>query len=181
MKICPFCNKKMNDRSEYCRICGSKLNGEDLGDYSTEIINMFKDNEGYYYLFSVNGSQVILRDNLKEKLKIKVLNRNYPWNENKDYIKNDYMVKSTHHTPFKTEEKETMENKNIMDSIHQTPVETEIKVKSDVNNSKHLVKASKKEKSKLSIYGSGPSAFGLGIDNSERALNLRRSIMSKYV
>ena len=81
---CPNCNKKMNERFEYCRLCGSKLNGENLGDYSTEINNLFKDNEGYYYLFAVNGKQIIIRNEDREEVKKEVLLRNYPWIEKKD-------------------------------------------------------------------------------------------------
>ena len=51
----------MNNKAEYCRICGSKLNGDRVGDFSTEIINLFKDYEEYFYIFAVNGNQVILR------------------------------------------------------------------------------------------------------------------------
>ena len=94
MKICPNCKKKMNNRSKYCRICGSKLNGDTVGDFKTEIINLFKDHNGYFYIFTVSGNQLILRDENIEILKMKVLSKNYPWIESKGFSKKNNSVKT---------------------------------------------------------------------------------------
>ena len=79
MKVCPNCGKKVNEKFVYCRNCGSRMDGEIVGDFTTDIPNLFKNDDGYYYLFTANGiQQVIVGDDVDE-VKRKVLLRKFPW------------------------------------------------------------------------------------------------------
>lgn len=76
---CPNCGKKVRDNFEYCRFCASKLNGESPGDFSTDMLNVFRKNDEYLYLFSENGNQVILKADSLGELESMVKDRQYPW------------------------------------------------------------------------------------------------------
>ena len=81
MKTCPNCSKKLNESFKYCNGCGSNLEGEVIGDFKTDYLNVFKINEEFVYLFLVKGRQVVLKansiDDLREFVKIK----RFPWRE----------------------------------------------------------------------------------------------------
>ncbi|WP_407374849.1 zinc ribbon domain-containing protein [Methanobrevibacter sp.] len=77
--ICPNCGEKSRDVFEYCRHCGSKLSGELSGDFKTEMLNVFRHSDGYIYLFSVNGNQVILKAESLQDLAEKVNEKRFPW------------------------------------------------------------------------------------------------------
>ena len=55
------------------------MNGEHLGDFSTDMLNVFKIGDEYLYLFSEKGNQVILRAGSMDGLASLVGQRKYPW------------------------------------------------------------------------------------------------------
>lgn len=79
MKICPNCAKKLNERFEYCNACGSKLDGEFAGDFRTDIRNLFKNEDGYYYIYPVCGIQQIILSCDIDDIRAKVMERKFPW------------------------------------------------------------------------------------------------------
>lgn len=79
MVMCPNCGKKSRDDFAYCRVCGSKLNGETMGDFSTDMLNVFRDGEEYLYLFCEKGNQVVLKAGSMDELAGVVFERQYPW------------------------------------------------------------------------------------------------------
>lgn len=87
MVVCPNCLKKLNDNNIYCRICGTKLSGENPGDFTTEMLNVFDYGEELIYLFSDRGRQVILKAGSIEELELLVRANGYPW-QFKDKSKN---------------------------------------------------------------------------------------------
>lgn len=84
---CPYCAKKSRNNFSYCRICGTELSGGSPGDYSTEMLNIFKHGDEYLYLFAENGNQVVLRASSMEELAGIVEEKKYPW-EFKDWKNN---------------------------------------------------------------------------------------------
>lgn len=97
MNACPNCGKNLNEKFVYCRNCGSKMDGEIVGDFKTDIPNLFKNNDGYYYLFTANGiQQVIVGDDVDE-VKRKVLLRKFPWPCEKSGTENIMKVDSKMH------------------------------------------------------------------------------------
>lgn len=79
MAVCPNCAKKLRDNFVYCRVCGSELSGENPGDFTTEMLNVFNHEDGFLYLFSENGNQVVLNAGSMEELAVIVHEKNYPW------------------------------------------------------------------------------------------------------
>ena len=171
---CPNCNKKMNEHFEYCRICGSKLNGEKSGDYSTEIINLFKDDDGYYYLFAVNGKQVILRNKDKEELEKEVLNRNYPWIEKKNLKEKKNIIESKQEIQKELKDEIQYETQNEFNDEIQDEFE---------DGFVYVTKEEDVNFGKIRYYDpeTGQGMETWGPDNSERAKNLRKKILGKYV
>ncbi len=172
---CPNCNKKVNERFEYCIICGSKLNGEKTGDFSTGINNLFKDEDGFYYLFAVNGKQVILRNENKDELKKEVLIRKYPWIEkNKPDAKNP-SERKTHETENQTpiiEREKPIERKDSNEKIAKD---------SNITHHDNFAYVTKEEDvnfGKMNVYDSmtGQNYETWGPDNSERAKKMRKKI-----
>lgn len=79
MVSCPNCGKKLRDTFEYCRICGSRLDGKIVGDFRTDMLNVFRHPDSYIYLFACSGNQdVIMADSLEELERIAV-EKKYPW------------------------------------------------------------------------------------------------------
>lgn len=76
---CPYCGKDVRDDFAHCRHCGSMVNGEAVGDFATDMLNVFRIDGQYIYLFSRNGSQVVLKAGSIEELARLVEDRNYPW------------------------------------------------------------------------------------------------------
>ena len=76
---CANCGKELRDNFIYCRICGTKLGGGEPGDYSTDMLNVFKHGDDYIYLFSENGNQVILKAGTLDELAVMVGEKKYPW------------------------------------------------------------------------------------------------------
>ena len=79
MVVCPNCQKSLRDNFSHCRICGSELTGERVGDFSTDMLNVFKIGEEYIYLFAENGNQVVIRAGSMDELAGIVCDRQYPW------------------------------------------------------------------------------------------------------
>lgn len=79
MVVCPNCGKKFRDGFRYCRICGSKLNGDELGDFSTDMLNVFKHGEEYLYLFCEKGNQTVIKADSIDELADIVREKRYPW------------------------------------------------------------------------------------------------------
>ena len=79
MAVCPNCTKKLRDNFVYCRVCGSELSGENQGDFTTEMLNVFNHEDGFTYLFSENGNQVVLKAGSMDELAAMVHEKNYPW------------------------------------------------------------------------------------------------------
>lgn len=87
MQVCPNCAKKLKDNFVYCRICGTKLSGENPGDFTTDMLNVFDHGDEFVYLFSDKGSQVVLKAGSMDELASIVSEKNYPW-EFRDKSKN---------------------------------------------------------------------------------------------
>ena len=104
MVICPNCGKRLRDNFSYCRICGSKVDGGVPGDYSTDMLNVFKHGEDYIYLFSEKGNQVVIKAGSMDELAAIVCDRQYPW-EFRDWKNNvRHSERKTVEIPkFKTE------------------------------------------------------------------------------
>lgn len=79
MVSCPNCGEKMRNGFEYCRFCGSSLNGENPGDYKTDLLNVFRHDDEYVYLFADKGNQVVLRADSIEELGELACEMQYPW------------------------------------------------------------------------------------------------------
>ena len=76
---CPNSAKPMRESFAYCRICGSRLDGESPGDYATDVLNVFKNGDEYMYLFAESGNQVVLKAGSMDELAQMVEKRKYPW------------------------------------------------------------------------------------------------------
>lgn len=76
---CVNCGKELRDNFTYCRICGTELDGGEPGDYSTDMLNVFRRGDEYIYLFSENGNQIILKANTLEELAVMAADKKYPW------------------------------------------------------------------------------------------------------
>lgn len=50
-----------------------------MGDFSTDMLNVFKHGEEYTYLFCKNGNQVVLKAGSIEELEGIVCDSKYPW------------------------------------------------------------------------------------------------------
>lgn len=79
MKTCPNCLKKLNDNFSYCNECGSDLEGQNVGDFTTGLLNVFKIDGGFVYLFAVRGRQVVLKANTLDELEELVHLNRFPW------------------------------------------------------------------------------------------------------
>lgn len=55
------------------------MNGEKLGDFTTDMLNVFRVGDDYLYLFAEKGSQVVLKASSMDELASIVLKKNYPW------------------------------------------------------------------------------------------------------
>ncbi len=103
MAVCPNCSKKLKDNFVYCRICGTKLSGENLGDFTTDMLNVFDLEDEFIYLFCDNGNQVILKADSIDELASIVHEKNYPW-EFRDKSKNSHIDVEMVKTPqFETD------------------------------------------------------------------------------
>ena len=87
MQVCPNCAKRLKDSHVYCRICGTKLDGENPGDFTTEMLNVFDYGDEFVYLFADNGNQVVLKAGSMDELASMAREKNYPW-EFRDSAKN---------------------------------------------------------------------------------------------
>jgi len=81
LKSCPNCAKKLNDNYTFCWECGCNLNSGDLGDFKTGLLNVFKNNQEFIYIYSVHGKQVILKASSIEELRMLVEANKFPWME----------------------------------------------------------------------------------------------------
>ena len=81
MRNCPNCGKTLNDNYAFCWKCGCNLNTGGMGDFTTGLLNVFKDNEDYIYIYSVHGKQMILRASTIEELRMLVEVNKFPWME----------------------------------------------------------------------------------------------------
>ena len=79
MRNCPNCGKTLNDDYAFCWKCGCNLNNGDNGDFTTGLLNVFKDDEEYIYIYSVHGKQVILRASTIDELRMLVEVNKFPW------------------------------------------------------------------------------------------------------
>lgn len=115
MKECPNCKKKLKDNFEYCRICGTKLTGENPGDFTTEILNVFNHENRFIYLFCENGNQTVLEADTMDELALVVRDKSYPW-EFRDKSKNPKSAKDVEMVKAPP-----LENDFIMASSFQKP------------------------------------------------------------
>ncbi|MBR4448532.1 hypothetical protein [Methanobrevibacter sp.] len=81
MNTCPNCLKKLNENFAYCYECGSEIDGEIIGDFKTNLLNVFQVNNGYIYIFSVHGRQIVLKADSLEELEELVRIHKFPWME----------------------------------------------------------------------------------------------------
>lgn len=86
MKTCPNCFKKLNESFKYCNECGCNLDGENRGDFSTSYLNVFRIENHFVYLFTVNGRQVVLEADTIEDLKEHVRTNRFPWMKLKENL-----------------------------------------------------------------------------------------------
>lgn len=86
---CPNCGKLLRDDFTYCRMCATRLDGSEVGDFSTDIMNVFKKGEDYLYLFSENGRQIVLKAGSMDELAEMVEDRQYPWEFREVISEND--------------------------------------------------------------------------------------------
>lgn len=93
MQLCPNCGKKLKDSFVYCRICGTKLKGENPGDFTTDMLNVFDHGDEFIYLFSNKGSQVVLKAGSIDELALMAIEKKYPW-EFRDKSKNASSAKN---------------------------------------------------------------------------------------
>lgn len=86
---CPNCSKKLNENFTYCYICGCEIRSENMGDFKTNLLNVFHIDDEFLYLFSVKGKQVILKaDSIEELQHLVWLNR-FPWKEISQNVQHD--------------------------------------------------------------------------------------------
>ena len=81
MNTCLNCLKKLNENFTYCYECGSEVGGEMIGDFSTNLLNVFHINNEYVYIFSINGRQIVLKADTIEELRESVKLNRFPWVE----------------------------------------------------------------------------------------------------
>lgn len=84
MNTCPNCFKKLNENFEYCYECGCSVDGEMVGDFKTNLLNVFHIESEYVYIFAVNGRQIVLKADSIEELKEVVRLNKFPWMELED-------------------------------------------------------------------------------------------------
>ena len=111
---CPNCGKSVRNGFAHCRFCGSEMNGEHLGDFTTDMLNVFKIGDEYLYLFSQKGNQVILHAGSIDELASLVEERKYPW-EFRDWKGN------VGHTKRKTVEIPKLESEFLKASSLKAP------------------------------------------------------------
>ena len=87
MQVCPNCAKRLKDSYVYCRVCGTKLDGGNPGDFTTEMLNVFDHGDEFVYLFTDKGNQVVLKAGSMDELALMANEKNYPW-EFRDSTKN---------------------------------------------------------------------------------------------
>lgn len=115
LKTCPNCGVKLNRNAIYCRICGSSADGKKVGDFKTEISNLFHDGEWYYYVYTVGGIQQVVRGTTADEVRVQTRKRNFPWISNGKPVEKTMEVKApkTVKNPFlKTSAKKTGELKS---------------------------------------------------------------------
>ena len=79
--ICPNCGKTVRNH-EFCFRCGYNIRkDENYGDNSTGFLNVFRIDDEYLYIYSVNGKQVVLKSNDLNDLKSKAEDEQFPWKE----------------------------------------------------------------------------------------------------
>ena len=88
MKTCPNCQKRLNENFTYCNECGSRADGEIVGNFLTSLLNVFQIDDEYMYVFSVHGRQVVLKADTIEELKELVRLNKFPWMELEENILN---------------------------------------------------------------------------------------------
>lgn len=79
MQVCPNCEKRVKDNFAYCRVCGTKLDGGNPGDFTTEMMNVFDYGDEFIYLFADKGNQVVLKAGSIDELALMAHERKYPW------------------------------------------------------------------------------------------------------
>ena len=57
------------------------MNSGDLGDFKTGLLNVFKNNHEFIYIYSVHGKQVTLKASSIEELRMLVKVNKFPWME----------------------------------------------------------------------------------------------------
>lgn len=87
MQVCPNCAKRLRDNFEYCRVCGTRLDGGNPGDFATEMLNVFHQEDEFVYLFADKGNQVVLKAGSIDELALMAHEKRYPW-EFRDKSKN---------------------------------------------------------------------------------------------
>ncbi|MEE0935062.1 MAG: zinc ribbon domain-containing protein [Methanobrevibacter sp.] len=92
---CTNCGKELRDNFRYCRICGTELDGGEPGDYSTDMLNVFRHGDEYLYLFSEKGNQVILKADTLEELAVMVADKKYPWQFRQEQKNADSQIMET--------------------------------------------------------------------------------------
>ena len=76
--VCPNCNSEVRAH-EFCRKCGYNFHrDENYGDNSTEYMNVFRIGGEFAYIFSVNGKQVVIRNENLEELLVLVKDKQFP-------------------------------------------------------------------------------------------------------
>lgn len=95
MKTCPNCGVNVNRNAVYCRICGSSADGRKVGDFATQITNLFCDENGYYYVYMVGGIQQVIKGDTVDEVKSQARRRNFPWISKGESVKKTGQVKAS--------------------------------------------------------------------------------------
>ncbi len=120
MVECANCGKHTRDNFEYCRICGTKLDGGELGDYSTNMMNVFRHGDEYLYLFSEKGNQVVLRADSLDEIAVMVGEKKYPWEFRDTFGSDKPHIKET---PYDSDSQSGFLNAGSLDEQDMTPAD----------------------------------------------------------
>ena len=180
------------------------MNGEKLGDFATDMLNVFRAGDDYLYLYAEKGSQVVLKAGSMDELASLVEDRQYPW-EFRDWkgsvnhdkrqaveipeVKTEFLkasaLKEVEIIPTSSAKKKKAEDESYVPEYEVEEVRDDSKDE-DVEKTQYAqfqsgadfqVALGNVGHSGRVIRSSGNLHFALGPDTSQRARDLRASII----